>query len=60
MAHDYARNKEYFKDNLNNKIWNWHEISDCHIEEILNTHNVIKSEWYDEFSKVAWLSCIKK
>lgn len=60
MAHDYARNKEYFKDNLNNKIWNWHEISDYNIEEVLNTYNVIKSEWYEEFSNVAWLSCVKK
>ena len=60
MAHDYAKDKYYFKEHLFDKIWNWYEIGDYKINEALNANNVVKSEWYDEFANVAWLSCIKK
>ncbi|MFM7796490.1 MAG: hypothetical protein ACKO7N_06985, partial [Candidatus Nitrosotenuis sp.] len=34
MAHDYSPNQEYFKKNMENKIWNWCEIEDKDIEEV--------------------------
>ena len=59
MAHDYARNQNYFLENIKGKIWNWHEISDRDVEDCMLMYNICKSEYYSDFERVAWLNCIK-
>jgi hypothetical protein len=59
MTHDYAPNETYFKENMNQKIWNWHEIQDLDIIESIESYNLIKHEWYNKFVNVAW-GCFKK
>jgi hypothetical protein len=59
MTHDYAPNETYFKENMNQKIWNWHEIQDLDIIESIESYNLIEHEWYDKFVDVAW-GCFKK
>lgn len=58
MAHDYAHDSNYFNQNINGKIWNWHEIEYSQIENTFNEQNltVIDSEI---FSSVVWI-CAQK
>lgn len=58
MAHDYAHDGNYFNQNINGKIWNWHEIEYSQIENTFNEQNltVIDSEI---FSSVVWI-CAQK
>lgn len=58
MAHDYAPNKEYFEQEMKNKIWNWHEIQDSDIIESCQS-NGLKPYMREEFLNVAW-ACFKK
>ena len=51
---------ETFEVQMQNTVWNWHEIQDSEIQDIMNTTNVIKSDYYNIFSSVAWISCIRK
>ena len=60
MAHDYASNKNNFKEEVKDKIWNWFEIQDSDVQLVMNEYNIIKSKYYKQFSSVAWLQCIKK
>ncbi len=59
MAHDYAKDKEYFNANIAGKIWNWHEIQFSDIEKPFTDNNL---ELYDDdvFSNAVWLSARKK
>jgi cephalosporin hydroxylase len=59
MAHDYSPDREYFEKEVRGKIWNWFEISDEDVSESLINY-VEKSNYYDEFLEVVWLSCVKK
>lgn len=59
MGHDYAPDKQQFNENYRNKIWNWHEISDKDIEPTMESENLIHSTYYNEFTSVAWVQCIK-
>lgn len=58
MAHDYAENREVFETKINNKIWNWFEISDSDIHQstIDNKLNIYNK---DLFENVAW-TCRQK
>ena len=58
MAHDYVRNKAYFEEAINHRIWNWCEITDDDIQETIARNNL---EVYlrDEFQNVAWM-CRRK
>jgi len=40
MAHDYASNQQYFKENIEYKYWNWLEISDNDIEDAVVSNNL--------------------
>lgn len=59
MAHDYAPSKEYFLENIFEKVWNWHEICD---DEIANAcaFNNLNAFLEEDFLKVAWVCKIKK
>ena len=59
MAHDYSPDREYFEKEVRGKIWNWFEISDEDVSESLINY-LEKSNYYDEFLEVVWLSCVKK
>lgn len=58
LAHDYSENKEKFELNINNKIWNWHEISESDIKDacIINNLNDYNRE---VFESVVWVCKIK-
>lgn len=58
MAHDYAKNSEYFTKEVLNKIWNWHEIQDSDISESVEKNGLI--HYMPEFENVAWVCMIKK
>lgn len=53
MAHDYSSTVEYFKENINEKIWNWCEIIDSQIEQSCKKNNLVKYR-EDFFQKVVW------
>jgi len=58
MAHDYAPNIDFFKDNIMNKIWCWMEIQDSDISETCEDNN-LESFMSNDFEKVVWV-CKKK
>ena len=58
MAHDYAENTEMFREKIDKKIWNWHEISDNDIIHACNENN-IKIYQKEMFENVAW-TCRRK
>jgi hypothetical protein len=59
MAHDYVSDKDNFKKNYLNKIWNWHEIEDYDIEESCLENNL---ESFDNeiFDSIVWVCKLKK
>lgn len=57
MAHDYAPNKDIFEVQYKDKIWNWHEIDDSHIQQSCD-NNFLK-KYYSEFEQIAW-TCRQK
>lgn len=58
MAHDYSKDWQYYNENVKNKIWNWCEIRDENLEESFEI--VEKSKYYENFSNVVWICCVKK
>jgi len=58
MAHDYIDTKDNFINNYQNKIWNWREIGDEHIEECSNRNN-LKPFLKEVFDPAVWV-CRKK
>ena len=58
MAHDFAMDRDYFVNEINKKIWLWHEISHKHIADSMASNNL---EFYDQdiFSQVVWACCKK-
>jgi cephalosporin hydroxylase len=58
MAHDYADTQENFEANINNKIWNWREIGDEHIEQAVTENNLTPYN-KSNFDSVVWV-CRKK
>jgi hypothetical protein len=58
MAHDYARNQETFQNEVNLKLWNWHEISDSDIQEACDKNNLI--DYKSEIFNAAVWTCRQK
>lgn len=58
LAHDYARDVDYFNNNIKNKIWNWCEITENYISESCQRNNLSDYE-FDKFQSVVWV-CKKK
>jgi cephalosporin hydroxylase len=59
MGHDYSPTKEYFEGNINNKIWNWLELTDNDITESCLKNN-LEPFMDEEFKQVVWVCKIKK
>jgi hypothetical protein len=59
MAHDYSKDHEYFKQNIKNKIWNWCEITESHIQGSSQINNLVPY-MEDEFASVVWVCKIKQ
>lgn len=58
MAHDYAHDEEYFKNHIENKIWNWHEIQFSDIKESCEKNN-LESYMNEDFQDVVWVCKVK-
>jgi cephalosporin hydroxylase len=58
MAHDYAEDSKIFKEEIENKIWNWHEIQYSDISGACENNN-LDSYMDDEFQKVVWVCKMK-
>jgi hypothetical protein len=58
MAHDYAEDSKIFKEEIENKLWNWHEIQYSDIKDTCVNNN-LDSYMDDEFQKVVWVCKIK-
>lgn len=59
MAHDYVDNEDNFLKNYKDKIWNWREIGDEHINESCQKFN-LKPFMQDIFDKSVWVCKIKE
>lgn len=59
MAHDYSKDYEYFEQNIKNKIWNWCEITESHIQVSSQINNLVPY-MEDEFASVVWVCKIKQ
>lgn len=59
MAHDYAKDVDYFNSHIKDKIWNWQEIKFSDVEKSFDTYN-LETFMNNDFSSVAWLSARKK
>jgi len=57
MCHDYISDSTTFETTFLNKIWNFHEISEAHIENACNQYNL--QSVYPEFNNIVW-QCKKK
>lgn len=53
MAHDYSKNSDVFNTKINNKIWNWCEITYKDIEQSVIKNNLSEYEKID-FSYAVW------
>jgi 23S rRNA U2552 (ribose-2'-O)-methylase RlmE/FtsJ len=53
MAHDYAPNDKIFNEKYRDKIWNWMEISDANISNVIRTHKL--KDYHKEFEDIAWV-----
>ena len=58
LAHDYAKDANYFKQQINGKVWNWCEITDCDIQKCCDENFLEKI--FLEFDSVAVTCRIKK
>lgn len=57
LAHDYARDKEFFKEYIKGRVWNWCEITDADIQSACDKNN-LKAYNCEVFETVAW--CCKQ
>jgi hypothetical protein len=58
MAHDYAHDSDIFKKEIENKIWNWHEIQYSDISNACDINN-LEPYMKDEFKQVVWVCKMK-
>jgi cephalosporin hydroxylase len=58
MAHDYVHDSDVFKKEIENKIWNWHEIQYSDISNACEINN-LESYMLDEFKQVVWVCKMK-
>jgi cephalosporin hydroxylase len=59
LAHDYACNSAYFSENIDKKYWNWLEIQDIDIQEVVDSNN-LESFMQEQFNNAVWVCKIKK
>jgi cephalosporin hydroxylase len=59
MAHDYASNLKDFEENINMKLWNWHEIQDSDIQGSVEKYN-LEPFMQEQFTQAVWVCKIKK
>ena len=59
MGHDYSPTYGYFKDNVNEKIWNWLELTEDCIKSSILKYNLVPY-MFDDFINVVWVCKIKK
>lgn len=59
MAHDYASDSKTFKDKIERKYWNWHEISDNDVKSASLKYN-LKPYMQDVFDKAVWVCKVRK
>ena len=59
MAHDYVDTKENFIENYKNKIWNWREIGDEHIDSTCDRYNLV-NYMKETFDPAVWVCKIKE
>lgn len=58
MAHDYIHDEKLFKEEIENKIWNWQEIQYSDIEKTCLINN-LESYMLEEFQRVVWVCKMK-
>jgi hypothetical protein len=58
LGHDYSIDKEYFEKNINNKIWNWCELTESDIEEPSKRNNLVDYR-RDLFQSIVWICKMK-
>lgn len=58
MAHDYARDRDFFDNNIKGVVWDWLEITDNDISDISRSEN-LEPYMQDEFDNCVWV-CKKK
>lgn len=58
MAHDYAKNRAYFDENIYNKVWYWLEILESDIERVCDQEGLV-DYFSEEFNNVAWVCKMK-
>jgi cephalosporin hydroxylase len=59
MAHDFAWSENVFKSEIENKIWNWHQISGDDVFAAIDK-NSLKPFWSRDFEQYAWLSMVRR
>jgi predicted O-methyltransferase YrrM len=58
MAHDYIDTNKNYLENYRDKIWNWREIGEEHVEHVSRKYN-LQPFMQDEFSKAVWVCKLK-
>lgn len=58
FAHDYSLDKDYFEQNINNKIWYWLETTNADIKDACDFYN-LETFMEDKFNKCVW-TCRRK
>lgn len=58
MAHDYAYDSDFFKETIDHKLWNWHEISENDIADSVKKYN-LQPYLQDSFTNAVWVCKIK-
>lgn len=58
MAHDYAYDSDFFKETIDHKFWNWHEISESDIADSVKKYN-LQTYMQDSFTNAVWVCKIK-
>jgi cephalosporin hydroxylase len=58
LGHDYAYDENYFEENVNQKIWNWLELTEKDIEDACKRNNLIDYR-RDVFQSVVWVCKMK-
>ena len=59
MAHDYAPDREYFEEHIKGKIWDWLEIEDKNVADIVSEYNLVPY-LQDIAQQSVWMSKIKQ
>jgi cephalosporin hydroxylase len=58
LGHDYAYDENYFEENVNQKIWNWLELTEKDIEDACKRNNLVDYR-RDVFQSVVWVCKMK-